>query len=99
MDFCAVKDIRRRAVDLTIWEESGQPSVAKPLVFHVVDETLAEVVQPSVTMSLEDAAGLMTELWNAGVRPEGVGTVGEIAALKHHLEDMRKLVFQTKPTV
>lgn len=99
MDFCAVKDIRRRTVDLTIWEERGQSSVAEPLVFHVVDETLVGVIPPSITLSIEDAIQLMTELWNAGVRPAGVGTVGEIAALKHHLEDMRKLVFQEKPKV
>lgn len=46
-------------------------------------------------LSIEEATVLMNELWNAGVRPRDVGSPGELSAVKFHLEDMRKLVFET----
>jgi hypothetical protein len=56
--------------------------------------------KPGHTMSLttEDAQRLMDELYRVGVRPtEGAGSTGQLAAVKEHLADMRKLVFE-KPT-
>lgn len=38
---------------------------------------------------------LMDALWSAGIRPSnGEGNVGQIGAMKAHLEDMRALVFK-----
>lgn len=37
----------------------------------------------------------MDALWSAGIRPSnGEGNVGQIGAMKAHLEDMRALVFK-----
>lgn len=97
MDFWVNKDIRRRAYDLTVFRNVGEPFAASPLVFAATDE--GQIIPPTMQLSLEDASLLMTELWNAGVRPAGVGSQGELAAVKYHLEDMRNLFFnkQQKP--
>lgn len=98
MEIWAVKDLRRRSVDISFVKVVGKSmiSIAQPLVFKNEDDNTA--IEPSVTLSLEDAVSLMTELWNAGIRPAEVGTTGELAALKYHLEDMRKLVFKLPVT-
>jgi len=47
-----------------------------------------------------EAQALMDRLWSAGLRPtEGAGSAGALAAVQHHLEDMRSLVFQQRPEV
>ncbi len=49
------------------------------------------------TFSLDDAGTqrLFDQLWDMGFRPaDGTGNSGHIAALKYHLEDLRKLVFK-----
>jgi len=43
----------------------------------------------------EEVQLLMDDLWRCGVRPSsGIGSVGQLEAVKYHLEDMRKLVFK-----
>lgn len=38
----------------------------------------------------------MDQLWNCGLRPtEGSGSAGSLAATQRHLEDMRKIAFNT----
>ena len=45
----------------------------------------------------EEAAQLMDELWNNGVRPSnGAGSNATMAAKDAHLEDLRRLVFESK---
>lgn len=52
---------------------------------------------PTARLSQKELEYLMTELWNLGIRPHGwQRNDGELGATKFHLEDMRKLVFQSK---
>ena len=49
-----------------------------------------------VVLDKHNAQILMNDLWDCGLRPsEGSGSAGAMAAVKYHLEDMRKLVFRT----
>ena len=53
------------------------------------------IKEPSVRLSEEAAQRLMDQLWIAGVRPsDGEGNIGQIGAVKAHLEDMRKIAFK-----
>ena len=56
---------------------------------------LQEGDDPPTTFSLhlEAAQELMDELWRCGLRPTEVGTAGELAAVRYHLQDMRALAF------
>jgi hypothetical protein len=95
LEFWVNKDIRRRAFELTVFSHASPDTVAvaKTLVFETIEpnETIA---RPSMSLTFEEAEALITELWNSGVRPSGVGSSGELAATKAHLEDMRTLVFK-----
>jgi hypothetical protein len=51
-----------------------------------------ECTSPFLRLSRENATALMDSLWRAGVRPTEVGSAGELAATKYHLEDMRSIV-------
>lgn len=49
----------------------------------------------SLPMELNAAQSLFDALWSAGLRPnKGEASAAHVEALKYHLEDMRKLVFQ-----
>ncbi len=62
------------------------------------DESLFENPQPILRCRKEELQQLMDELWRAGLRPsEGSGSAGAMLATQRHLEDMRTLVFETKP--
>lgn len=59
---------------------------------------VADCEIPPRAMQLSDAQAqeLMDRLWQAGYRPaEGKGSAGALAATERHLEDMRRLVFET----
>lgn len=97
LEFWVNKDIRRRSFDLTLFSHTpnGVVAVVKRLVAEVIEPN-ETVTSPTVSLSFEEAEALITELWNSGVRPSGVGGSGELAATKAHLEDMRTLVFKAK---
>ena len=49
---------------------------------------------PTLSLSYDSVQSLMDELWSQGIRPSnGDGNVGQLAATKAHLEDMRKIAF------
>jgi len=67
--------------------------VCEPLKFRETDPNLS--TEPSVRVTLSEAQEIMDELWRNGLRPsEGSGSAGQLASVKYHLEDMRKLVFK-----
>lgn len=72
-------------------------AIAEPIQMRVLDENdMCRQLEPTLRISPEEAQGLMDELWRAGIRPtEGAGSVGQLAAVNRHLEDMRSLVFKT----
>ena len=54
----------------------------------------SEQIPVLFTMEKEDLIGLMNELWNLGIRPSnGSGDANAFEAVKYHLEDMRRIVF------
>lgn len=78
--------------------ESIKWAIAQPIQWKVEDpDTMATEPLPAFSLRREEAQRFMDELWNAGIRPsEGSGSAGQAAAMKAHLDDMRKLVF-TEP--
>ena len=73
-------------------------SVAEPVVMKTLtEEDYSRELPPALRVTPEDAQQFMDELWRVGIRPtEGAGSVGQLAAVSKHLEDMRTLVFNTK---
>lgn len=88
------------------WTDSVALSVAQRVgedLYSVYLTTAAKIepgmaTMPAMTLDMNAAQQLMDELWGAGIRPsEGSGAAGHIAAMKAHLEDMRRLAFQNIP--
>ena len=51
---------------------------------------------PAFSMTRENAQELMDALYHCGIRPTDAGeSVGALSATKFHLEDMRRIVFDT----
>ncbi len=74
---------------------------APPVMTTLTADQMAFVPTPTLQISPEEAQQFMDELWRVGIRPtEGSGSVGQLGAVKSHLEDMRALVFRhkTKPS-
>jgi len=79
------------AIRFGIKSESGF-AVAMPAMMVTIEP--GEMTQPMLKLPLEAAQRLMDELWQAGVKPsQSIGSTGQVEAIKYHLEDMRKLVF------
>ena len=80
-------------------DNTAKKYIAKPLVFRELGVNDMRVEQPhTFTVEIECAQQLMDELWRVGIRPtNGAGSTGQLAATEHHLNDMRALVFKTKP--
>jgi len=79
-------------------DENGV-DMAMPATFHrfsYADAATMEVL-PFLSLALDQAQSLMDSLWDCGLRPsEGTGSAGSLAATQRHLEDMRRLVFETE---
>lgn len=57
-----------------------------------------EAPSPTFALLENEAQELMDSLWTAGVRPtEGRGSAGQLGATERHLDDMRRLVFESRP--
>lgn len=79
------------AIRLGMRGESGF-AVAMPPTMQVIEP--GSLIQPTFRLPLDAAQRLMDELWQAGVKPsQSIGSTGQVEAIKYHLEDMRKLVF------
>jgi len=69
---------------------------AQSITMQSVEDKAVEI--PSImTLTKIEVQKWLDELWALGIRPSnGEGNIGEIGAVKYHLEDMRKLVFKEK---
>ena len=77
--------------------DGEEASIATPLSFIPLEKHGA-FTTPTFELTAEAAQELMDDLWRCGLRPtEGTGSAGAYAAQTRHLEDMRALVFKTKP--
>lgn len=86
---CTIVDDFMRRVDFHVFDEEDR-LLAPPVKFLVPEEGIRQV--PTFSLYREEAQVLMDRLWDLGFRPQR--SSGEIKAIKYHLEDMRKLVFQ-----
>lgn len=78
----------------------GQVGIVQPLTVSMkpVNEVDGHAMSPTFSLPDQEAQVLLNELWREGFRPSsGEGSLGEIGALRAHLEDMRTLVFSPKP--
>jgi len=85
-------------IEFVGWEKlPGYAAVAQPVTLKTEDDPYSYQIAPMFEMTRENAQKLMDDLWECGLRPSsGVGSVGQLAATEYHLEDMRKLVFESK---
>lgn len=88
-----------RGVDLLVKgveRNSDLIPVGTSVVMEDVSSNL--IIQPTLTIGIDQAQTLMDDLWNAGLRPtEGTGSAGSLRATERHLADMQKLVFENRP--
>ena len=91
MKFRIIKGFNHFGFDMLIGTETH---IAEPLIMNRHDHMSGVVIDPTMTIHEDSAQQLMDELWKVGIRPSnGEGNVGQIGALKSHLEDMRKIAF------
>jgi hypothetical protein len=85
------------AIDVWLFMDrmGGGRAVCKPLL--LVERNQGEVCDPTMHLSYDDAKGILDALLAAGVKPSAEGSAGEVSAIKLHLADMRRLVFEAKP--
>lgn len=82
----------RDGVEIMVLDtRAGKVAAAQPLVFTVIED-LAQIHEPTMTLSNSQAQQLMDELWRCGLRPtDGSGSAGSLAATERHLQDMRAM--------
>lgn len=70
---------------------------AKPVEFdEVTPENDGSYREPTFRLDATTAQQLMDDLWQCGLRPsEGSGSAGALAATQRHLDDMRKIAFES----
>lgn len=93
--FMVDRNLATNSYGLHMVEElpSGVVYVATSMTMQQILEG-AMLGAPVVSLSPTDIQGLMDELWSAGIRPAVTGNASgekELAAVKLHLEDMRKI--------
>jgi hypothetical protein len=74
------------------WSDHNLDALAQPLVFQQMERRVER--EPTFHLTEEEAQYMINALWASGLRPTSVGGPGELASVKYHLEDMRKLVFK-----
>jgi hypothetical protein len=82
------------SIHAAMLDSAGNLTEAEPLTFSRKLEN-GDKSNPFITLPMRQAQVLIDALWDCGLRPsEGSGSAGALAAVKYHLEDMRKLVFK-----
>jgi hypothetical protein len=87
----------RRSIELraAFTTDSGRLSVLSSVNVTEVEPGQLGPLDPLLTLTHADATALIDELWRAGVRPSEHGSAGQLAATEKHLQDMRRLVFES----
>lgn len=82
-------------INLAYFEcRDGKYFQAEPLTIREVPDAQGKAMQAFTTLPKDMVQELFNDLWHMGFRPkDGTGNSGHVEALKYHLEDMRKLVF------
>ncbi len=96
VDWYAENAIWYRSVRLygRIRRVTGQRDILETVQVRTVEPNEAADDEPFLSITRESAQSLMDALWSCGLRPsEGQGSAGQLAAVKDHLNDMRRLVF------
>ena len=95
--FFAEKNIAHQTVDL-YWTAQGIAGKKynrriEQVDEEEVDEGVTMVGLPTLRLGYEEAQTLMQELWNCGLRPDGVGSgKAEVDAMKSHLDSMKMVL-------
>jgi len=90
----AIRNEFMESVGLYVFErdEHGKKFIADPLKMVPCKMGAHVVPSPLVDMNIREAQKLMDQLWECGLRPaRAMGSMGQLEAVKYHLEDMRKL--------
>ncbi len=97
LDIIAKRELWNDSISLTARIVNGSESTfAQPVVFQTQEAGF--IVHPFFEMDITASQKLMDQLWDCGLRPsEGTGSAGSLKATENHLNDMRHLVFKTKP--
>lgn len=83
-----------KAVEIALVEPRGGNFLCATRV-EMEQRQEGECLTPAFTLEPKAVQQLMDDLWRCGYRPsEGEGSAGQLASVKYHLEDMRKLVFK-----
>lgn len=85
-----------RGFDLRLIEDRFEGQSAKVFCAATVMEVpMGAEVRPLLRLTDEEAQRLIDQLWEAGVRPSNtVGSVGQLAAVQAHLDDMKRIAFK-----
>lgn len=86
-------------IEFIYCDASGQKQgVGQPIVISETQQGAR--VTPTFSLPDDQVQELFNQLWSLGFRPkDGTGNSGHIEALNHHLQDMRKLVFDDRETI
>jgi hypothetical protein len=77
----------------------GRPvGVGTEVLMEDQEEGVHYPVHPTFSMHVDDVKRMMQELWDQGIRPEGISTSeGEIGAVRAHLKDTQELLNRVLP--
>ena len=90
----AENSIYRQSVDLVLFQDMPSGShVGRSNIEMIPHEKGHTIVEPTLSLSEDDAQNIMNEFWRIGIRPQdGNGAVAHTEAIQGHLSDMRKIV-------
>lgn len=72
---------------------NGNIAIAEPLIMRTLDKS--EIIQPTLSLRIDEAQIMIDELWRVGLRPsEGTGSAGSLAATERHLKDMQTITMK-----
>lgn len=71
--------------------ENGIRTYASSICY--ISREVGTISSPLLQLTKKEAQNMLQALWDAGIRPQQESSLGQLAAVNYHLEDMRKLVF------